>query len=109
MRILTAADLALANPDLIRMRFGVQVERTVRELNGLPCFDLETEPHQSSKSSRREASVGWSKTGARHDSQMAPNAKASHQRAYRNNTAVCCGLQFSIHRSHRRARDSAGA
>ena len=44
MRILTAADLARANPDLIRMRFGVQVERTVRELNGLPCFDLETEP-----------------------------------------------------------------
>jgi DNA polymerase V len=44
MRILTAADLARANPDLIRMRFGVQVERTVHELNGLPCFDLETEP-----------------------------------------------------------------
>ena len=40
----TAKDLADANTDLIRMRFGVQLERTVRELNGLPCYTLETEP-----------------------------------------------------------------
>ena len=40
----TAQDLASANTDLIRMRFGVQLERTVRELNGLPCYNLETEP-----------------------------------------------------------------
>ncbi len=42
--IVTAGQLARANPDLMRSRFGVQVERTVRELNGLPCFDLETAP-----------------------------------------------------------------
>lgn len=44
MNIHTAKDLASANTDLIRMRFGVQLERTVRELNGLPCYTLETEP-----------------------------------------------------------------
>lgn len=42
--IRSAEDLARANCDLIRMRFGVQLERTVRELNGLSCYDLETEP-----------------------------------------------------------------
>ena len=40
----SAQDLANANTDLIRLRFGVQLERTVRELNGLPCYNLETEP-----------------------------------------------------------------
>lgn len=42
--IRSAQDLASANTDLIRMRFGVQIERTVRELNGLSCYELETEP-----------------------------------------------------------------
>lgn len=40
----TAKDLAGANTHLIRMHFGVQLERTVRELNGFPCYTLETEP-----------------------------------------------------------------
>lgn len=42
--IQTARDLAKANTDLMRMRFGIQIERTVRELNGLSCYELETEP-----------------------------------------------------------------
>lgn len=42
--IRSAQDLASANTDLIRMRFGVQIERTIRELNGLSCYELETEP-----------------------------------------------------------------
>lgn len=42
--IRSAEDLARANTDLIRMRLGVQLERTIRELNGLSCYDLETEP-----------------------------------------------------------------
>ena len=44
LNIRSAWDLLKAPPDFIRMRFGVTLERTVRELNGLPCFGLEDEP-----------------------------------------------------------------
>ncbi len=37
----TALDLKLADPELIRRRFSVVLERTVRELNGLHCIPLE--------------------------------------------------------------------
>lgn len=42
--IRSAQDLASANTDLMRLHFGVQIERTVRELNGLSCYVLENEP-----------------------------------------------------------------
>lgn len=42
--IQTALDLARADAALIRKHFSVVVERTVRELNGIPCLDLETTP-----------------------------------------------------------------
>ena len=44
LNIRTALDLLKAPPDFIRLRFGVALERTVRELNGLACFGLEDEP-----------------------------------------------------------------
>ncbi|MGY3876501.1 translesion error-prone DNA polymerase V subunit UmuC [Aeromonas enteropelogenes] len=37
----TVADLVAADPKAIRQRYGVVVERTVQELRGLPCADLE--------------------------------------------------------------------
>jgi DNA polymerase V len=37
----TALDLANANPKSIRSEFSVVLERTVRELNGVSCLDLE--------------------------------------------------------------------
>lgn len=37
----SAQDLVSANTDLMRLHFGVQIERTVRELNGLSCYALE--------------------------------------------------------------------
>ncbi len=37
----TALDLANANPKAIRSEFSVVLERTVRELNGISCLDLE--------------------------------------------------------------------
>jgi len=43
MGIKTALQLADAHPKLIRDTFSVTVERTVRELNGIPCVDLEPE------------------------------------------------------------------
>lgn len=41
MSIHTVADLANADPQAIRRRFSVVLERTVRELNGTACIDLE--------------------------------------------------------------------
>lgn len=37
----TVEQLRTANPDFIRTRFSVVVERTVRELNGIACIELE--------------------------------------------------------------------
>ena len=44
INICTALDLKLADPDLIRRRFNVVLERTVRELNGVHCIPLEAAP-----------------------------------------------------------------
>jgi len=44
MGIRTVADLAQASPDRIRRRFSVNLQRTVYELNGQPCFGLESSP-----------------------------------------------------------------
>jgi len=42
--ITTALQLAQADPKLIRRHFSVVLERTLRELNGEACLDLEQEP-----------------------------------------------------------------
>ena len=42
--IRSAQDLKLADPETLRRRFNVVLERTVRELNGLPCIPLEEAP-----------------------------------------------------------------
>ncbi|WP_151825576.1 Y-family DNA polymerase [Acinetobacter ursingii] len=42
--IVTAGDLKRANPEMIGRLFGVVLKRTVMELNGEPCIDLETDP-----------------------------------------------------------------
>lgn len=39
-----ALELAQANPKILRRHFSVVLERTVRELNGEPCLNLDTEP-----------------------------------------------------------------
>lgn len=39
--ILTVLDLKRANPDAIRQRYGIVLEKTVRELNGLSCISME--------------------------------------------------------------------
>ena len=44
MGINSALDLANANPKNIRQQFSVVVERTVRELNGESCIELEEAP-----------------------------------------------------------------
>ena len=42
--IRTALDLANANPKEIRRQFSVNLERTIRELNGEVCFTMEQQP-----------------------------------------------------------------
>ena len=44
--MLTAADLAAANPDTLRARYGVTLARTQRELQGEICLQLEEEEPQ---------------------------------------------------------------
>lgn len=39
--ITTVAELVAADPKILRRRYGVVVERTVQELRGIPCADLE--------------------------------------------------------------------
>lgn len=41
MKILSAWDLAQADKPMIRQTFSVVVEKTARELAGIPCFDLD--------------------------------------------------------------------
>ena len=40
----TALDLARLSPSGVRARWGVVLERTVRELQGMPCMDIEDVP-----------------------------------------------------------------
>ena len=42
--IVSAQDLKMADPEAMRRRFGVVMERLVRELNGVACFSLESTP-----------------------------------------------------------------
>ena len=42
--LITVLDLVRADPATIRRKFNVMVERTVRELQGTHCIDLEHMP-----------------------------------------------------------------
>jgi DNA polymerase V len=44
MNINSAYDLLISNPKAIRKEFGVTLERTVAELNGTRCLNVETQP-----------------------------------------------------------------
>jgi len=54
MNILTIQGLRSSDPEYIRQQFSVVVERTVKELNGIPCIELEdaTQPRQQIMVSR---------------------------------------------------------
>ena len=48
MGIFTAAELATAPHALIRQSFGILTEKTLQELNGIPCIGFEDTPRQKS-------------------------------------------------------------
>jgi DNA polymerase V len=54
MKILSAMDLAKADPTMLRQKFSVVIEKTARELAGTPCLELgeEEPPKQEICSSR---------------------------------------------------------
>jgi len=54
LNIKTIEDLRRANPEYIRQQFSIVVERTVKELNGISCIELEEagEPRQQIMVSR---------------------------------------------------------
>lgn len=53
MGIFTGEDLRTAPPKMLRKAFGIGMEKTIMELNGLPCLEAESEePQQSIISSR---------------------------------------------------------
>lgn len=54
MNIQTVEDLRTANPEIIRKQFSIVLERTVKELNSIPCIDLENteNPRQQIMASR---------------------------------------------------------
>ena len=53
MGIFTGEELRLAPKDLIRKTFGINTEKTVMELNGFPCLEMENTPQQKSIISSR--------------------------------------------------------
>ncbi len=48
MGIFTAADLLNTPLPLLRAKFGITLERTIRELNGISCVEMEELEHQKS-------------------------------------------------------------
>jgi DNA polymerase V len=44
LKIRSAWDLASANPKIVRRRSNICLERTIEELNGRPCLELEGQP-----------------------------------------------------------------
>lgn len=48
MGIFTAADLVNAPLKMLRSKFGITMERTIRELNGISCVEMEELEHQKS-------------------------------------------------------------
>lgn len=44
LNIYSGWELATANPKIVRRRCSVNLERTIEELNGFPCFELEELP-----------------------------------------------------------------
>ncbi|NDV12997.1 Y-family DNA polymerase [Crenobacter caeni] len=105
MGIDSALDLARADPALIRRRFGVVVERVVRELNGTSCLTLEdvAPPRQQLVRSRSFGQLIHERDAlaaalAHHTAQAAADLRAQ------GSIAGLIGVQLHTHRF--RAQDA---
>ena len=88
MGIKTAFDLAQADPQLIRSQFSIVLERTVQELNGIACLELEQVPAKKKQiiSSRSFGEVvtdlaSMRQAVAQHASRAAEKLRAEDQQA----------------------------
>lgn len=73
--IRTVADLRAADPRRIRERFMVVLERTVRELQGVACIDLETAPSPKQQIIASRSFGAWIETNRfrEQDAQYSPS------------------------------------
>lgn len=96
MNIKTVEDLRVANPDIIRKQFSIVLERTVQELNGIPCIDLEeTEnPRQQIMVSRSFGSSVTSFTDLSESVAYYATLAAEKLRRYKS---VACSICVIIH------------
>lgn len=88
MGIETAFDLAQTDPQLIRSQFSIVLERTVHELNGIACLELEQVPAKKKQiiSSRSFGEVvtdlaSMRQAVAQHASRAAEKLRAEDQQA----------------------------
>lgn len=88
MGIKTAFDLAQTDPQLIRSQFSIVLERTVQELNGIACLELEQVPAKKKQiiSSRSFGEVvtelaSMRQAVAQHASRAAEKLRAEDQQA----------------------------
>lgn len=95
MNIHTAWDLAQCDPAILRMTFGVTVERTGRELNGQSCLDM----HQAPPAKK---AICTSKMFGYRLSELEPirEAMATYvtraAEKLRSQASLCGGLQVSL-------------
>jgi DNA polymerase V len=104
MRIDTVEDLRNANTQLIRSRFGVVMERTVCELQGMPCLALEemTPPKQQIISSRSFGSMVCSYDELREAVASYLLRAAEKMRAQES---ICCAVHVFIETNRFRVND----
>lgn len=88
MGIETALDLTQTDPQLIRSQFSIMLERTVQELNGIACLELEQVPAKKKQiiSSRSFGELvtelaGMRQAVAQHASRAAEKLRAENQQA----------------------------
>ncbi|WP_444901376.1 hypothetical protein ACJJIG_17680 [Microbulbifer sp. SSSA007] len=79
--IQTTYDLAQANPKVLRRHINVNIERTIEELNGIPCLGLEEEPQPRSRSIAPAPFVKSSPTYSRY-CRLPPCTQTGRRRSY---------------------------
>lgn len=96
INIQTVEDLRVSNPDVIRKQFSIVLERTVKELNGISCIDLEdTEsPRQQIMVSR---SFGSAVTSFADLSESVAHYATLAAEKLRHDKSVACSICVIIH------------
>jgi DNA polymerase V len=97
----TVQDLRRQAPKRIRQEFGVTLERTVRELNGEKCFDIETQP-QPKKEIMCSRSFGTKVSGLTElkESVASYAFRAANKLRKQNGLTQCISVMIQTSRFH---------